>query len=166
MSETSNTELIAEIRAGNMEDRSWMIDALDRAANALESSTASHTETEADLQASRSRENVSAGFATRDVAYVIEELVKAGVSTESILAGALVGALDLASAAPSPTLEAVKAADVTAGTVVRSAEGTIACRFDQTLGVVFGDDRPFAWSLLADPIEVLWLPVETEGESR
>lgn len=31
------------------------------------------------------------------------------------------------------------------GVVVRSAEGTIACRFDATRGVVFGDDRPFPW---------------------
>ncbi|CAN5734382.1 hypothetical protein BH09ACT7_BH09ACT7_45670 [soil metagenome] len=44
------------------------------------------------------------------------------------------------------------------GVVVRSAEGTIACRFDATRGVVFGDDRPFPWLRLASTARVLWTP--------
>lgn len=69
-------------------------------------------------------------------------------------------------AAAPVSLEAVKAADVPVDTVVRSAMGTIACRVDALHGVVFGEDRPFLWSVLADPIEVLWLPVSTEGDNR
>lgn len=46
------------------------------------------------------------------------------------------------------------------GVVVRSAEGTIACRFDATRGVVFGDDRPFPWLRLALTARVLWTPDE------
>ncbi len=48
------------------------------------------------------------------------------------------------------------------GAVVRSAAGTIACRWDRTRGVVFGDNRPFAWSKLALPADVLYLP---DGDS-
>lgn len=36
MAEQSRAELAAEIRGGDMEDRAWMIDALERAATALE----------------------------------------------------------------------------------------------------------------------------------
>jgi hypothetical protein len=43
-----------------------------------------------------------------------------------------------------------------AGTVVRSAAGTIAARFDATRGVVFGDDRPFPWQRLELDALVLW----------
>lgn len=42
------------------------------------------------------------------------------------------------------------------GTVVRSNEGSIACRYDDVFGVVFGDDRPFAWSRLDLPATVLY----------
>lgn len=48
------------------------------------------------------------------------------------------------------------------GAVVRSTAGTIACRWDRTRGVVFGDDRSFAWSKLALPADVLYLP---DGDS-
>lgn len=44
------------------------------------------------------------------------------------------------------------------GCVVRSEAGTIAARFDNTNGVVFGDERPFRWQLLALPVIVLWSP--------
>lgn len=46
------------------------------------------------------------------------------------------------------------------GVVVRSAEGSIACRFDATRGVVFGDERPFPWLRLALTARVLWTPDE------
>lgn len=49
------------------------------------------------------------------------------------------------------------------GTIVRAADDTIACRFDDQLGVVFGDDRPFPWSVLRAPAMVLWMP---EGGDR
>ncbi|TLF74078.1 hypothetical protein [Nocardia cyriacigeorgica] len=49
------------------------------------------------------------------------------------------------------------------GIVVRAKDGTIAARFDQVHGVVFGDDRPFPWSVLRAPAVVLWEP---EQEAR
>lgn len=45
---------------------------------------------------------------------------------------------------------------VPVGTVIHSADGTIACRYDATRGVVFGDDRSFPWKILALPLTVLW----------
>ncbi|WP_299091895.1 hypothetical protein [uncultured Microbacterium sp.] len=45
--------------------------------------------------------------------------------------------------------------DVPIGTIVRSAAGTIASRFDQDNGVVFGDDRPFPWEMLQLPVTVV-----------
>lgn len=117
MSETSNTELIAEIRAGNMEDRSWMIDALDRAATALESLTATLTETEADLQASRGREKAASG-----VIGMVKALLDApdsdGVTWWVWIEDGLGGTLHddlraILETAPSPTLDAVEA-DTTA----------------------------------------------------
>jgi hypothetical protein len=36
------------------------------------------------------------------------------------------------------------------------ADKTIAARFDEVHGVVFGDDRPFAWSVIKGPVTVLW----------
>ena len=42
------------------------------------------------------------------------------------------------------------------GVVVRAKDGTIAARFDSEYGVVFGDDRPFPWSVLQAPAVVLW----------
>lgn len=50
------------------------------------------------------------------------------------------------------------------GGVVRSDAGTIAARFDTTRGVVFGDDRPFEWSRLALPAELLWAPPTADRE--
>lgn len=44
------------------------------------------------------------------------------------------------------------------GCVVRSGAGSIACRFDVQLGVLFGDDCPFPWSALELPLTVLWHP--------
>ena len=47
--------------------------------------------------------------------------------------------------------------------IVMSAVGTVACRFDDDLFVCFGDDRPGApWSRLALPAQILWLPVVPE----
>ena len=46
-----------------------------------------------------------------------------------------------------------------AGTVVRSASGTIACRHhDENVGVLFGMSTPFKWSDLSLPLTVLHLP--------
>lgn len=42
-----------------------------------------------------------------------------------------------------------------AGVIVKSADGTIACRHTSGVGVVFGDDRPFDWDRLALPITIL-----------
>lgn len=42
-----------------------------------------------------------------------------------------------------------------AGTVLRSDAGTIACRFDERFGVIFGDERPFEWARLRLPAVVL-----------
>ena len=53
------------------------------------------------------------------------------------------------------------------GHVVRSAAGTIAARFDQDRGVVFGDNRPFPWIALELPATVLWpLPAPTVKPGR
>lgn len=52
---------------------------------------------------------------------------------------------------------------VPVGAIVRSEAGTIALRFDGVNGVVFGDDRPFRWHLLALPVTVLWTP---NGDQR
>lgn len=41
--------------------------------------------------------------------------------------------------------------------VVRAADGTIAARFNDELGVLFGDDRPFQWSVLRVPALLLWV---------
>lgn len=41
------------------------------------------------------------------------------------------------------------------GTIVESAVGTIACRYDYGAGVVFGDDRPFPWQTLLLPVTVV-----------
>jgi len=49
------------------------------------------------------------------------------------------------------------------GAVVHSASGTIACRFDDYRGTVFGDDRAFGpWTRLALPATVLFEPTEKE----
>lgn len=48
------------------------------------------------------------------------------------------------------------------GTVVRSAAGTIAARFDTTNGTLFGDDRPFPWAALDLPCQVLYRPTDDE----
>lgn len=44
------------------------------------------------------------------------------------------------------------------GVVVATSGGTIAARFDDQHGVVFGDDRPFPWHVLEVefPATVLW----------
>lgn len=44
---------------------------------------------------------------------------------------------------------------VPAGGMVRSADGTIACRHPSGVGVVFGDERPFDWSVLRLPLTVI-----------
>lgn len=58
----------------------------------------------------------------------------------------------------------MRADDVPVGAVVRSPAGTIACRYDETTGIVFGDERPFAWSKLESPVQVLWSPIGAPGE--
>lgn len=52
-------------------------------------------------------------------------------------------------------------AAVPVGAIVRSAAGTIACRYDATRGVIFGDDRSFPWHKLHLPCRILWQPVKT-----
>jgi hypothetical protein len=55
-------------------------------------------------------------------------------------------------------LDADALAVVPRGTIIRSAKGTIACRYDELLGVVFGDDRPFDWNRLSAPATLIWMP--------
>lgn len=60
------------------------------------------------------------------------------------------------------TVEELEALPV--GAVVLSAGGTIACRFDDYRGTVFGDDRPFGpWTRLALPATVLFTPDGSES---
>ena len=54
------------------------------------------------------------------------------------------------------TVHALKALPVEV--VVLSAAGTIACRADESAGVVFGDERPFPWTSLMLPARVIWRP--------
>lgn len=43
--------------------------------------------------------------------------------------------------------------------IVKTEDGTVACRFyDGVHGVLFGDDRPFKWSVLQPPALLLWHP--------
>lgn len=57
------------------------------------------------------------------------------------------------------TIEDVESRDALPdGTVVRSSAGTIACRFDNGRGVMFGMSLPFPWKNLALPLTVLWEP--------
>lgn len=58
--------------------------------------------------------------------------------------------------AGQPLATDAEIAAVPTGTVVRAADGTIAARFDTERGVVFGDERPFAWNVLRAPALVLW----------
>lgn len=44
--------------------------------------------------------------------------------------------------------------------IVESSAGSIAARFDDEHGVIFGDDRPFPWMRLALPVTVLRMPKE------
>ncbi|GAA4924740.1 hypothetical protein [Nesterenkonia rhizosphaerae] len=48
------------------------------------------------------------------------------------------------------------------GTVVRSASGTIACRYDQERCVLLGSRQPVEWGFLSLPLTVLWDP-EDQG---
>jgi hypothetical protein len=43
-------------------------------------------------------------------------------------------------------------------TVVSSAGGTIACRYDAGRGLVFGDERTFCWDVLELPLRILFCP--------
>jgi len=54
--------------------------------------------------------------------------------------------------------------EVPVGAIVRSPAGTIACRYDESVGTVFGDDRPFEWGALASPVHVLWMPPTPTGD--
>lgn len=56
-------------------------------------------------------------------------------------------------------LRTVAAGDAPVRSVVfNHADGTIAARFDERHGVVFGDDRPFPWDVLRGPLTLLWHP--------
>lgn len=57
--------------------------------------------------------------------------------------------------------------ELPAGTIVRSADGTIACRHHSGVGVVFGDERPFPWEALVLPLTLIPIPVgsPTSGSS-
>jgi hypothetical protein len=44
------------------------------------------------------------------------------------------------------------------GSVVRSSAGTIGYRYDETRGIVFGDDRCFPWGVLELPLTVIYRP--------
>lgn len=48
-----------------------------------------------------------------------------------------------------------------AGVIVRSAQGSVACRHHSGMGVVFGDERPFPWDSLALPLTVLYTPEDS-----
>jgi hypothetical protein len=50
-------------------------------------------------------------------------------------------------------------------TVVYSADGTIAGRYDADRGVVLGDERTFPWSVLQPPIRILFCPT-CDGRNR
>jgi hypothetical protein len=65
---------------------------------------------------------------------------------------------ELKAARAEQTLDAAGLAAVPRGAVIRSVKGTIACRYDELLGVVFGDDRPFDWNRLTAPATLLWIP--------
>lgn len=55
---------------------------------------------------------------------------------------------------------------VAPGTVIRGRDGTIAARFwDLEHGVLFGDDRPFAWTAIKAPAVVLWGPGDEDAEA-
>lgn len=54
---------------------------------------------------------------------------------------------------------------VVPGTVVRGRDGTIAARFNEVHGVVFGDDRPFLWTVLRAPAEILYDPTPKAARS-
>ncbi len=49
---------------------------------------------------------------------------------------------------------------VAQGTVVISAQGTLAGRYDDTRGVVLGDERAFPWRILDLPAVIVWSPTE------
>ncbi|MFJ1461807.1 hypothetical protein [Nocardia sp. N2S4-5] len=61
---------------------------------------------------------------------------------------------------PSPRrIETAEELDaVPAGTVVRSAVGTVACRHHSGQGVLFGNGEPFDWALLQLPVIVIPVP--------
>ena len=62
-------------------------------------------------------------------------------------------------AVTQPVVETVEELEgLEVGVVVRSAAGTIACRADESNGVVFGDERPFPWTSLMLPARVIWRP--------
>jgi hypothetical protein len=47
---------------------------------------------------------------------------------------------------------------VPAGWIVEARDGSITARFDQRYGVLFGDERPYKWSLFHAPALVVWTP--------
>ena len=64
---------------------------------------------------------------------------------------------------PARTVTTVEErAAVRRGTVVRSASGTIACRYDKWNAVALGVGAPFDWTVLALPLTVIYEPEEGE----
>jgi hypothetical protein len=116
MSETSTTELIAEARSrvsanrlgmswGRETDKDLLV--INRLISALESLTATLTETEADLQASRGREKALRAQITAALVFA-DEAGEIDHEESSFAAGANAVAM-LLEGYPSLTLEAVKA---------------------------------------------------------
>ena len=90
---------------------------------------------------------ISAELAAELTEHIEDELVGYASTAELVLEARLISTVEELDRLP-------------VGAVVRSAEGTIACRFDATRGVVFGDERPFPWLRLALKASVLWHPDE------
>lgn len=88
----------------------------------------------------------------------IEGFTVPGVPARMIAKAAITAYLAVA----QPIVETEQALkDLPVGVVVRSAAGTIACRADESAGVVFGEERPFPWTSLMLPARVIWRPHES-----
>lgn len=88
------------------------------------------------LRAAALKAGADTAFSATEAAGAIEELAKAGVSTEDILGGALTGALDLAAAG---TLEVSQAAEIAATTLTQfGLDGSQATRVADVLAASAG----------------------------
>ena len=93
--------------------------------------------------------------ALEEAADGIEGFTLPGVPAQVVAASAITAYL----AVTQPVVEDVQALkNLPFGVVVRSGAGTIACKAGPAHGVVFGDDRPFPWTSLMLPAQVLWFP--------